>query len=96
MPRDGRSTCKIVVTNNNVPFPVTLLFLTDILRVWCRDETWLSAQACNGKVQILEGKLQWYFNVTTLLIKLFVIVVLYGVQILIHFHSVYYFYCLTS
>ena len=44
MPGDERSTCKILVKNNNLPFPMTLLFLTDILsvmeRVWCRDRTW--------------------------------------------------------
>jgi len=33
MPGDKRSTSKILVRNNNLPFPVTLLFLTDILSV---------------------------------------------------------------
>jgi hypothetical protein len=28
-----KSTCKILVRNNNLPFSMTLLFLTDILRV---------------------------------------------------------------
>jgi len=33
MPEDEKSTCKILVRNNNLPFSVTLLFLTDILSV---------------------------------------------------------------
>jgi hypothetical protein len=33
VPGDERRTCKILARNNNLPFPMTLLFLTDILSV---------------------------------------------------------------
>jgi hypothetical protein len=33
VPGDKRRTCKILARNNNLLFPMTLLFLTDILSV---------------------------------------------------------------
>jgi hypothetical protein len=86
MPGDERSTCKILVRNNSLPFPMTLLFLTDILSVM---EHVFGVEMEHGPVHRHVMAKCRYFSVTTLLVTLFLIVVLYSVQILIHFHSVY-------
>ena len=90
---DKRSTCTILVRNNTLPFPMTLLFLTNILSVM---EHVFGVEMERGPAHRHVMAKCRYVSVTTLLIRLVVTVVLYGVPILVQFHSVYYFYCLTS